>query len=127
MAFPAFWQNSAARPSQPDLARMTGLRAGTPFYYTRGMLDPADLPAARRDSGVAAPKAPPAQVHAHAHGLAYSPNHTGHTHAAHGHAGHAHPPAPVSFSLLRLSGVQRLAGALCVIAVIWTGVFWAMA
>ena len=90
-----------------------------------GMQKPSDLPTIRRDS--TARELAPAHDHGHAHGLSYSPNHTAHTHAAHGHAGHAHPPAPVSFSLLRLSLLQRLAGALCVIAVIWTGVFWAMA
>lgn len=63
-------------------------------------------------------------AHAHDH-AAHS--HSAHDHAAHGHAPHAHPPTPPGFSLLRLSAAQRLAGALALIAVIWTGVFWAIA
>ena len=35
-------------------------------------------------------------------------------------------PAPVPFSLLRLSGLQRLALAGVLIASIWAGVFWAL-
>ena len=36
------------------------------------------------------------------------------------------PPAPVPFSLLRLSGLQRLSMALALIGLIWVGVFWAL-
>lgn len=35
-------------------------------------------------------------------------------------------PAPVPFSLLRLSGWQRLALAGGLVGLIWAGVFWAL-
>jgi hypothetical protein len=42
----------------------------------------------------------------------------------HLHSPAVHPRAP--FSLLRLSIVERLAGASVLIALIWGGVFWAL-
>jgi hypothetical protein len=48
-----------------------------------------------------------------------------HSHAHH-HEGHAHPPAEVSLSILRMGALERLAGALVVIAVIWGAVSWAI-
>ncbi len=72
-----------------------------------------------------------AQSHAHPH--------TSHTHpdpahpdfAGHDHAPHIHGepvvlPARPPFSLLRLSAMQRLAGALSMILVLWAGVWWAL-
>lgn len=34
--------------------------------------------------------------------------------------------AKITFSLLRLSGLQRLGGACVLVALIWSGVFWAL-
>lgn len=52
----------------------------------------------------------------------------------HGHHHHHHHHAPARrtavatpMSLLRLSALQRLAGAGALIAAIWLGVFWALA
>jgi hypothetical protein len=53
-------------------------------------------------------------IHAHADGVAHV---------------HRHAPAPAfrpGFSLLRLSAVERLAGAAAVAALIWAGVWWAL-
>lgn len=64
----------------------------------------------------------------HAHGLTYSPPRPAHDHDAHDH-GHAHDPAAVvipGFSLLRMSALERLAGAVALCALIWAGVWWAM-
>jgi hypothetical protein len=44
--------------------------------------------------------------------------------------GHAHDPAlirPPGFSLLRLSAGARLAGAAAISALLWSGVWWALA
>jgi len=55
----------------------------------------------------------------------HSDNHT-HSH------GHTHPAAAVvrradpGFSLLRLSALQRLAGAGVIIALLWLAVLWAL-
>ena len=43
----------------------------------------------------------------------------------HHHGGAPHPSPTVSPSLLRLSAVERLAGAGVLIALIWAAVFWA--
>jgi hypothetical protein len=51
--------------------------------------------------------------HAHAHG------------GAHHHHDHAHVAAP-PLSLLRMSLVERLAGASAVVVAIWLAVFWAL-
>ncbi|MFT4099071.1 MAG: hypothetical protein QM651_18265 [Rhodoblastus sp.] len=55
----------------------------------------------------------------------------GHAHVdAPDHHGHAHDPSSVVApgpSLLRLSAVERLAGASVICAFIWLGVKWAMA
>lgn len=54
-----------------------------------------------------------------------------HPHDHHGHA-HAAPAVAVArradpgFSLLRLSALQRLAGAGVIIAVLWLAVLWAL-
>ncbi|MDE2361909.1 MAG: hypothetical protein KGM42_04455 [Hyphomicrobiales bacterium] len=50
-----------------------------------------------------------------------------HDHGGHGH-GHAHDPNLVvpAFSLLRLSAIDRLAGAALVSALVWAGVWWSM-
>lgn len=48
-------------------------------------------------------------------------------HRHHHPAGHAHPPAALTFSILRLSALQRLAGAAALAALIWAAVYWAMA
>jgi hypothetical protein len=50
---------------------------------------------------------------------------TEHHHHHHPH-GHAHPPATVGPSILRLSGFERLAIALVLIAVVWAAAFWVM-
>lgn len=34
--------------------------------------------------------------------------------------------ATITFSLLRLSGLQRVAGALLLVAAIWLAVYWAL-
>ena len=63
--------------------------------------------------------------HDHDHGH----DHT-HGHAHDDHHGHAHDPSAVVApgpSLLRLSVVERLAGARVICAFIWLGVKWAMA
>jgi hypothetical protein len=44
----------------------------------------------------------------------------------HHHPGEAHPAAAVAPSLLRLSAIERLAGAAVVIALLWGAVFWAI-
>lgn len=52
-----------------------------------------------------------------------------HDHVAGDHHGHAHDPAAVvapGVSLVRLSALQRLAGATFLSALIWTAVRWAM-
>jgi hypothetical protein len=61
-----------------------------------------------------------------------------HDHAPHSHPhdrhhggdahGHAHDPELVrpSFSLLRLSALERLAGAVAISAAIWAGTLWAL-
>ena len=43
----------------------------------------------------------------------------------HHHGGAPHPSPTVSPSLLRLSALERLAGAGVLIALIWAAVFWA--
>ncbi|HMN70778.1 MAG TPA: hypothetical protein PKA55_02790 [Rhodoblastus sp.] len=51
-------------------------------------------------------------------------------HAAGDHHGHAHDPSAVVApgpSLLRMSALDRLAGAAFLSALIWLGVKWAMA
>jgi hypothetical protein len=48
-----------------------------------------------------------------------------HSHHHH-HPGHAHPPAAVAPSLMRLSAVERLAGVVVVVALMWGAVLWAM-
>ncbi|MCW2285307.1 hypothetical protein M2323_003204 [Rhodoblastus acidophilus] len=50
---------------------------------------------------------------------------------SHGHAhahSHNHAPAPreASFSLLRLSALQRIGLTLIVVTLLWGGVFWAL-
>ena len=58
--------------------------------------------------------------HAHSHDHGSEP---------HGdHHGHAHDPSLVlpAFSLLRLSALERLAGAGALSAVVWLGVWWAL-
>jgi hypothetical protein len=47
-------------------------------------------------------------------------------HHHHHHPGEAHPAADVAPSLLRLSAMERLAGAAVVIALLWGAVFWAI-
>lgn len=66
-------------------------------------------------------------------------HHPGHDHAHHAHGrshgdadhhGHAHDPSAVVApgpSLLRMSALERLAGAGLISALIWLGVKWAMA
>jgi hypothetical protein len=50
------------------------------------------------------------------------------THPHHHHdPDHAHPSAAVAPSLLRLSAVERLAGAAVLIALLWGAVVWAIA
>lgn len=57
-----------------------------------------------------------------------------HDHARERHAhlhdhGHAHDPSAVAapgLSLVRLSAVERLAGAAILAALIWAGVWWAL-
>jgi hypothetical protein len=51
-----------------------------------------------------------------------------HSHAHGDHHGHAHDPSLVSpaFSLLRLSALERLAGAGALSALVWLGVWWAL-
>ena len=56
-----------------------------------------------------------------------------HDHQDHSHDhGHAHPAAAVvrradpGFSLLRLSALQRLAGAGVIIALLWLALLWAL-
>ena len=44
----------------------------------------------------------------------------------HHHGGAPHPSPTISPSLLRLSAVERLAGAGVLIALIWAAVFWAI-
>jgi hypothetical protein len=47
----------------------------------------------------------------------------------HSHHHHVHAPAAVegaSFSLLRLSALERCLGALVLIACLWAGVYWAL-
>jgi hypothetical protein len=63
------------------------------------------------------PRLSPAQG-AHDHGHGHSHEH-----------GHAHDPSlirPPGFSLLRLSALARLGGALALSAVLWLGVWWAL-
>lgn len=48
------------------------------------------------------------------------------THHHHHPPGHAHPPATLSPSLMRLSALQRLAGAAVLVVLIWSAVLWAM-
>jgi hypothetical protein len=43
----------------------------------------------------------------------------------HHHGGAPHPSPTVSPSLIRLSAMERLAGAGVLIALIWAAVFWA--
>lgn len=52
----------------------------------------------------------------------------GHIHRSGDAHGHAHDPDLVkpSFSLLRLSALERLAGALAISAAIWAGTLWAL-
>jgi len=47
-------------------------------------------------------------------------------HHHHHHPDEAHPAAAVAPSLLRLSAIERLAGAAVVIALLWGAVFWAI-
>ncbi len=53
-----------------------------------------------------------------------------HDHAGHDHD-HAHAPVAAArgpaFSLLRLSALQRMAGALALAGVVWLAVWWALA
>jgi hypothetical protein len=44
----------------------------------------------------------------------------------HHHPGHSHPHASVSPSILRLSALERIAGATLLIAALWGAVAWAM-
>ncbi|MCC6887825.1 MAG: hypothetical protein IT536_04750 [Hyphomicrobiales bacterium] len=50
-----------------------------------------------------------------------------HLHRHHHSPGEGHPPARATPSILRLSLPERLAAAGLFIAVIWAGVWWAMA
>ena len=62
--------------------------------------------------------------HAHAHGHVHD-----HAHGHDDHHGHAHDPSAVVApgpSLLRMSALERLAGAGVLSALIWLGVTWAM-
>ena len=61
-------------------------------------------------------------VHAHDHDHDHD-----HLHDR-GH-GHAHDPSLIAapFSILRLSALERLAGAAAFSALIWAGVWWALA
>ncbi len=61
------------------------------------------------------------RAHAHAH----LPGDAAHAHDTHGHAHDPDLVAP-SFSLLRLSALERLAGALAISAAIWAGTLWAL-
>jgi hypothetical protein len=72
------------------------------------------------------------QTHRHAHDHDHG-HENGHVHD--GDHGHAHLHARVSvavashlpgFSLLRLSALERLAGAAALAGLIWAGVFWAL-
>ena len=47
-------------------------------------------------------------------------------HHHHHHPDEAHPAAAVAPSLLRLSAIERLAGAAVVVALLWGAVFWAI-
>jgi hypothetical protein len=49
-----------------------------------------------------------------------------HHHHHHHHPGEGHPPATVAPSILRMSGLERLALAAALIAVLWGVVFWAV-
>ena len=79
------------------------------------MLPPSSQPSAPVD--------PRQNQHDHDHH-----DHAHHSHAHHGHA-HDHPPmgaqtgAGATWSLLGLSVLQRVIGALVVIALIWASVF----
>ena len=80
---------------------------------------------------------------AHRHGHAYADHshadhsHADHSHADHSHADHSHAelgrdrPMPVvlrepGLSLLRLSALQRVAGALVFSLLLWATVLWAL-
>lgn len=77
-----------------------------------------------------------AQSHAHLHTSHTHPDlarhdHANHDHSHHDHAPHSHGepvvrPARPPFSLLRLSAMQRLAGALAMSLALWAGVWWAL-
>lgn len=66
-------------------------------------------------------------AHGHTHSHGYRHGHA-HDHAAGDHHGHAHNPDLVAptFSLLRLSAIERLAAALALSAAIWAATWWAL-
>ena len=55
-----------------------------------------------------------------------APHEHHHSHPHHHGAGERHPAAAVPPSILRMGAVERLAIAAALIALIWTGVFWAI-
>ena len=67
--------------------------------------------------------------HRHHHHHHHDHDHAHHTHGHDDHHGHAHDPAAVVApgpSLLRMSALERLAGAGVLSGLIWLGVKWAM-
>ena len=66
-----------------------------------------------------------AHLEAHAHAHVHAHEHDGHDHGDRHQDHSAAAPAPVS--LLRLSALERLVGALGLSALIWGAVWWALA